>query len=906
MQAPAELVGDGPDAVPRARALATTLLAGAPAALVADAKLVVTELVTNATLHGAPPIVVRVAPHPDGVRIEVQDGGHTLPVRTRHSVEAMTGRGLDLVAAIATSWGVEAGSGAGKVVWAELSRAESAETRSEPDVDVDTLLREWREAPPAERRYPVRLGAVPTDLLLDAKAHIDNVVRELTLVRNDQATTGVRLAPAMAELVSVVTEEFAEARAEIKRQALAAAQRGDLSTDLTLSLPLSAADAGERYLIALDEADRHARAARLLTLAPPRSHRAFRRWYVQSLVDQLRAAARGESVAQPKPFPQVLAAEVDELAGLSESHERLQILQRVTAQVSGATSIAELADVVVRNAGQHQGVETARVFVLTDQRTLRSVAWYGGDEWSDDPFAEFPVDADLPGAMVARTGQPLFLRSLDQIHDRFPALAGYYPTERSLHIAPLTAERQAVGVLSVTFLGGEIEDEAQLAFVHALASLLAQSLGRMQITERVEGERGRERQLLTAQLEVLTRIVAGVPLAVALEELLLAVEAVSAEGMLGSVLLFDPDGQRLLHCAAPSLPDFYNEAIDGIRIGPAVGSCGTAAHFREQVIVEDVLTDERWVDFRELAVSAGLRACWSTPIIGTAGELLGTFAMYYPQPQHPSRSDLALINVLVRTVTMVVERSRADEAREQALAEQRAAALTLQHSLVPEVPSAIGPVRLEARYRAGDPGVEVGGDWFDAVAVDGGVMLVVGDVQGHDLRAASVMGQLRTVARASAGENVSPAGVLAAMNRYLSRLDVELLTTAVVVRLDRHSREATIASAGHLPPMLMTRRAAGWRAEDVAVEPGPPLAVGEQWTDHPYPLPAGGTLLLYTDGLVESRAWPLDHGLELLRKTLESLPVDGDLTGVLDAALDLVPSGSRGDDVAVLAAALPD
>jgi serine phosphatase RsbU (regulator of sigma subunit) len=428
----------------------------------------------------------------------------------------------------------------------------------------------------------------------------------------------------------------------------------------------------------------------------------------------------------------------------------------------------------------------------------------------------------------------------------------------------------------------------------------------MTTTMSARSDEGRGVELLTAQLDVLTQIADGAPLGEALAHLLRVVESVSADGVLGSVLLLDTDGRHLRHCAAPSLPQDYNQAIDGIAIGPSVGSCGTAAYRRRQVIVTDIAADPLWADFRDLAAAAGLGACWSTPIIGTDGTLLGTFAMYYPAPRQPSPGDTALIDVLVRTVTLAIERSRADAERETALETERTAALTLQHSLLPQVPPRIGPVRLEARYRTGDPGVEVGGDWFDAIAVDEGFFVVVGDVQGHDLAAAALMGQLRTVVRAYAAEGHPPAAILAGVDRYLSRVDGELLATAVVVHLDAEARVATAASAGHLQPLLLAPTPEGtWQVSELDVEVGPPLGIGQEWPERSSVLPAGGLLLLYTDGVVESRAWSIEHGLAQLRHRLETLPCDAPLGSVLDAALDLVPPGLRGDDVAVLAASAP-
>lgn len=223
----------------------------------------------------------------------------------------MTGRGLQMVGAISSSWGVDpASSGRGKVVWAELGGVAS---RLEPDLHLDALLTGWPDEE-IEQTYTVRLGRVPTALLLDAKEHIGNVVRELTLER--AGSDAGSLPPAFGRLIQTVTQDFAAARAAIKRQAIAAAARGDAETDLVLMLPASAADAGERYLAALAEADRHSRAARLLTLEPPHLHQTFRRFYVGALVEQLRALAAGRRAPRPQPFVSVLCDEVSSLASL--------------------------------------------------------------------------------------------------------------------------------------------------------------------------------------------------------------------------------------------------------------------------------------------------------------------------------------------------------------------------------------------------------------------------------------------------------------------------------------------------------------------------------------------------------------------------------------------------------------
>lgn len=143
-------------------------------------------------------------------------------------------------------------------------------------------------------------------------------------------------------------------------------------------------------------------------------------------------------------------------------------------------------------------------------------------------------------------------------------------------------------------------------------------------------------------------------------ELLLAAVEVQFEGeMLASILLLDADGERLRHGGAPSLPADYCAAIDGLKIGPGVGSCGTAAYLGHPVYVTDIANDPLWADFRDLAAAHGLRACWSTPITNGAGRVLGTFAIYYRTPRSPTVDEVEAIKHVIATAADAIERYRA-------------------------------------------------------------------------------------------------------------------------------------------------------------------------------------------------------------------------------------------------------
>lgn len=189
--------------------------------------------------------------------------------------------------------------------------------------------------------------------------------------------------------------------------------------------------------------------------------------------------------------------------------------------------------------------------------------------------------------------------------------------------------------------------------------------------QHAEAEREATRALVW-QNRVLELVATGVPLGETLSVLARVVEE-QAPGLLASVLLLDDSRKRLVHGAAPSLPDAYNRAIDGIPVGPGEGSCGTAAFERRAIIVTDTLTDPLWARYRHLAQEHGLAACWSTPILSPSGRLLGTFALYYREPREPGERELQLIELGSNLARVVIESHqsreelRASEARYRSL-----------------------------------------------------------------------------------------------------------------------------------------------------------------------------------------------------------------------------------------------
>jgi diguanylate cyclase (GGDEF)-like protein/PAS domain S-box-containing protein len=168
--------------------------------------------------------------------------------------------------------------------------------------------------------------------------------------------------------------------------------------------------------------------------------------------------------------------------------------------------------------------------------------------------------------------------------------------------------------------------------------------------------------LAAAQSHLLEYIARGAALPEVLERIARFVEERASKDLRASILLLDRDGTRLGNAAAPSLPTFWNDAVDGLVIGPVAGSCGTAAYLRERVSVTDVMTDPLWADFRALAPQADIRACWSTPIFATDSALLGTFALYHRETHEVGAADIELVEIATHIAALAIERSRSEAA----------------------------------------------------------------------------------------------------------------------------------------------------------------------------------------------------------------------------------------------------
>jgi GAF domain-containing protein len=309
---------------------------------------------------------------------------------------------------------------------------------------------------------------------------------------------------------------------------------------------------------------------------------------------------------------------------------------------------------------------------------------------------------------------------------------------------------------------------------------------------------------------------------------------------------------------------------------------------------EDIRERTSNAEIVDIATRLGYAAHLTTPINApVTNQVLGTISLVNG-PGRPSFNDADQ-----RTAMDIGRRAGLSIDNSRLYRRQRHVAEVLQHSLLTELP-AIDGLELHARYLPAQDGAAVGGDWYDAFAQpDGSVMLAVGDVSGHDIEAAATMGQLRNLVRGDAfGRDDEPGPLLAQLDRAVRGLKVDAAATAVLARARRDGDDflVSFSNAGHPPPLLLR--------PDGAVEvwwetPEPLLGLLPRTNraTHIRRVPAGSTLLLYTDGLVEDRSQLLDTGIARIEAVLKG---NAEMPGEELCSHLIASVGRRADDIALL------
>ncbi|MEU7971836.1 GAF domain-containing SpoIIE family protein phosphatase [Micromonospora sp. NPDC049089] len=348
-----------------------------------------------------------------------------------------------------------------------------------------------------------------------------------------------------------------------------------------------------------------------------------------------------------------------------------------------------------------------------------------------------------------------------------------------------------------------------------------------------------------------------------------------------TILLLDDHTGELVATAAKGLEE---EVRRGFRIRVGRGFAGRVAATRAPVTIDNVTPDDV---VNPILLATGIRALLGVPML-VNGNLVGVLHVGSLALRRFGPDD-------VRLLQLVADRAGlAGQARAQVL--DRQAALALQRSLLPGRLPDIPGLDLAARYVPGHD-LGIGGDWYDVFTLPSGWLgAVIGDVSGHGLPSAVVMGRIRSALRAYALDSDDPATALTSLDRKIHHFEAGSLTTAVYALIAPDRTTVHLSSAGHLPPLLAVP---GHPTRPVNLAVDRPLGVGRPTVDRRttvLDLPPGAALVLYTDGLVERRSEVIDTGIERLAGAVQSGPAEALCDHIMITTAEERPN----DDIALL------
>ena len=350
-----------------------------------------------------------------------------------------------------------------------------------------------------------------------------------------------------------------------------------------------------------------------------------------------------------------------------------------------------------------------------------------------------------------------------------------------------------------------------------------------------------------------------------------------------TILLLDPESGELVATAAVGIEE---EVRQGVRIPVGRGFAGRIAARAEPITLDHVGRD---TVINPILIDKRLTSMAGVPMLA-AGRVIGVLHVGSVAGRVFTDDDVELLRLVADRASL------ATQARLSQI--ERATTLALQRSLLPARPPAVEGLDVAARYIPGAE-VGVGGDWYDLFELPSGhVGVVVGDVEGSGLRAAVVMGRIRSALRAYALETADPARVLTRLDRKIQLFEPNAMATVIYAVINPPHTRAAVSLAGHLPPVLIDRRG---NPRLVRSPVDLPLGVypGAARRTSRFDFKLGTTMLLYTDGLVERRDRPIEDGLEVLR--LAARRPGGAQELCTRIATVLLGTQASSDDVAILA-----
>jgi anti-sigma regulatory factor (Ser/Thr protein kinase)/putative methionine-R-sulfoxide reductase with GAF domain len=352
-----------------------------------------------------------------------------------------------------------------------------------------------------------------------------------------------------------------------------------------------------------------------------------------------------------------------------------------------------------------------------------------------------------------------------------------------------------------------------------------------------------------------------------------------------AILLYDEENHQLVARAARGLEE---EVEQGVRLPLGKGFAGRVASERVPIFIEEV--DHADI-LNPILREKGIRSILGVPLI-VEGELIGVLHVASLTPRIFNERDLAVLWLAAGRAAPAIERARLFRALEH---EHRVAEV-LQRSLLPDRLADFVGIDVAARYQPARD--RVGGDWYDVIELPRGLIgVAIGDVVGHGIRAAALMGQLRTALRSYAIVGHGPGTTLELLDRFMDTIGEHAMATAIYAVVDSDTGRARVAIAGHPPPVIIN----GDKPRFLEIPPAAPLGALPFGTypEHEVTIEPGSTLLLYTDGLVERRGERLEDGMTRLLELVDGTGSAEEACATL--AAELIPPEGLQDDAAMVA-----
>ncbi len=645
-----------------------------------------------------------------------------------------------------------------------------------------------------------------------------------------------------------------------------------------------------------------------------------------------RRAAAGEVVAFDAYYPEPLNAwyevrAVAEAGGvalyfldITDRHVAQRAAQAAAARISGLAEVAlamvdledvtDLVTVIAERGLAALGADGGAVAVHdpSDPGVLLSYVTAGYGPGARADYAHLPLHTALPVCEAALTGRRVLVPDREACTAYSPVMAGVVDSTGSQAFAsmPMRADGRVIGVVTAGWDAPQTFGAEQVELLEAFAAQCAQALQRLQSrdAERRSAERARSSAARQAALVTIAQALADADT----QDDVLDVLAGQGTDLLGSsgcgICLRSDDGEHV----DTLVTDSRAAVRHTVRRTPAdvpLPAVRAAASGEAVYLPDREQTERAFPGSGAVFADAGVHASAAVPM-RARGRLLGCLSVGFDAPRDFSSDERDLLTAFAALTAQALDRIAAHDAEHAALEAVSGIAETLQRSMLtapPELPH----LQIAVRYAATAKSAEVGGDWHDAFLTARGVAtLAIGDVTGHDMAAAAVMGQLRNLLRGLAFTlDEPPAAVLAALDRAATGLGIETVATAVLAQVEQDAdhraagtRLLRWSSAGHLPPLLIeadgTTRFLD-EPSDLVLGWDP----GLERHDHEHVLEPGSTVLLYTDGLVERRRVGLDRGLAWLAQATAQMS-GATPEELCDALVELV-GDHLDDDVALLA-----